>query len=120
MNYATPILKINKLINEFQNCHNTSGALSFFRNSPEGYFMYLLVMNSHYNEDPICVETLINLVCPKFCSRQTVKNIISTALEFDFLKKTIDEKDHRRKLFVPSQETIDEFEIWINQSLDNL
>ena len=35
------------------------------------------------------------------------------------ITKSIDEKDHRRKLFAPTLETIEEFESWINQSFDN-
>jgi hypothetical protein len=113
-------ITINNLINEFKSCHETSGALSTFRKSPEGYYIYLLIINSHYTNDPICVEELINLVCPKFCSRQTVKNIISLAIDSNFLFKTIDERDKRRKLFAPTDETILEFENWINQTLHTL
>lgn len=119
MHYATPTLKINHLITEFNNFHNSKGSQSFFRNSPESYYLYLLIMDSHYNKNPICVESLINLVCPKYCSRQTVKNIIASALDRLYITKSIDEKDHRRKLFAPTLETIEEFESWINQSFDN-
>lgn len=120
MNTIKREITINNLINEFKSCHETSGALSTFRKSPEGYYIYLLIINSHYTNDPICVEELINLVCPKFCSRQTVKNIISLAIDAKFLFKTIDERDKRRKLFAPTDETILEFENWINQTLHTL
>ena len=105
--------KISKLLNHFIDCHSSNGALATFMKSPEGEYIYLLIMNSHYNKDPICVETLINIVCPKFCSRQTVKNITTSAIESNFLNKIIDIHDKRRKLFVPTAATILQFENWI-------
>ena len=105
--------KINKLLNDFIACHYSNGALASFMKSPEAQYIYLLIMNSHYNKDPICVETLINMVCPKFCSRQTVKNITTASIESNFLNKIVDKQDKRRKLFVPTEKTILEFENWI-------
>ena len=107
--------KINKLLSDFISCHHSNWALGSFMKSPEGQYIYLLIMNSHYNNNPICVETLINMVCPKFCSRQTVKNITTAAIESKYLNKIVDKQDRRRKLFVPTQETILEFENWIKK-----
>lgn len=111
--------KINFLINEFIQCHNSFGAMSTFRKSPGGYYIYLLIISSHYSKNPVCVEGLISLVCPKFCSRQTVKNITASAIEANFITKIIDDNDRRRKLFVPTESTILEFEQWINKTLES-
>ena len=109
--------KLSQLINEFKSAHSSKGALSFLRKSPEAYYIFLLIMQSYYQNKSLCVENLINQVTPKFCSRQTVKNITNNAVELNFLFKINDKADRRRKLFIPTNITIDEFNDWMNKSL---
>ena len=112
--------KIDKLINEFENAHSTKGAISFFRKSPEGYLIFLTIMRSFYLNKPITIEKLIHIISPKYCSRQTVKNITNNALQENIILKKIDLKDKRKKYFTPSEKTIKEFNIWISKSLKDL
>ena len=111
---------INKLITEFENAHNSKGAISFFRKSPEAYLIFLTIMRSFYSNEPITIEKLIHVVSPRYCSRQTVKNITNNALQELIIMKKIDKKDMRKKYFIPSENTIKEFNIWISKSLKDL
>jgi hypothetical protein len=116
----TELTIIDKLLVEFKSAHSSKGSIAFFRKSPEAYYIFLNIMRSFYSKEQITIEKLINIISPKFCSRQTVKNITNNALEENIIIKKIDTVDKRKKHFTPTQKTIEEFSNWVSKSLKDL
>ena len=111
------IQTLEKLLGEFHHAHESKGALSFFRKSPEAYYILLIVTHTYLSKNPISIEALISKVSPKYCSRQTVKNITNNAIAQGLLEKKTDKQDKRKKYFILSYGAFKEIKIWLNKTL---
>lgn len=104
---------LNKLIDEFfKNTSDKASSLNYFRKSQESYLLWLIILNGHYDNNYVSIEVLINYVSPRFASRQTVKNLLNTAIESGFIIKIQNKKDRRKRFIRPSEKTLKDFEMW--------
>lgn len=89
-------------------------SVDFFNRSPESRKIWLTILDRYYDQNPISFEELISEVCPKYASRQTVRNIVKIAIEKNYLIKTQDKEDKRKFLFTPTDFLLKESDTWIH------
>jgi hypothetical protein len=104
----------NYLFNEFLINNKKHKSLAHFRRSPGGYLVMLKIFENYFSDRNIHVEELIRLIPTTTTSRLSLFSLIDTAVKKNFLIKTGDNEDHRKKLVTPSEIFIKEFREWLN------
>ena len=92
-------------------------SISFFkRNLVSELILYTILKKDKINQ--VCsFEELFNEICPKFGSRNMVKQIVAAAIIKNFFIKTENIIDKRSLNIRPTDLTINEFEIWKKEYL---
>jgi hypothetical protein len=76
----------------------------------------LKMMESHYEgADDLNIEKLIDVIPRYLTSRVSLFNLINEAEEAGILIKTQSKIDTRKKIILPSENFIDEYEKWLNE-----
>jgi len=106
--------KCSYLFNEFLTNNKKYKTLTHFRRTPGGYLIMLKIFENYFNDKDIHVEELIRYVPISISSRLSLFSLIDIALKRNFLIKTGDNDDHRKKLVTPSEIFIKEFRNWLD------
>ena len=101
---------IEQDIDHFKHCLSHYKTLRFFLSSQDRYLTYLYILQFYFDKKELSLEELINKICPKFASRETVKNILNQAIGNQFIEKKIHSQDKRKKSFVPTSITLKEYD----------
>jgi hypothetical protein len=79
----------------------------------------LKVMESHYEgADDLNIEKLIDVIPRYLTSRVSLFNLINEAEQAGILIKTKSRTDTRKKIILPSDKFIEEYEKWLNEYLN--
>jgi transcriptional regulator CtsR len=103
----------NYLFNEFLTNNKKYKALAHFRRTPGGYLIMLKIFQYYFNDKAVHVEELIRYVPISISSRLSLFSLVDIAVKRNFLIKTGDTDDHRKKLVTPSEIFIKEFRDWL-------
>ena len=103
---------IKQNIDHFKHCLSHYKTLRFFLSSQDRYLTYLYILQFYFDKKELSLEELINKICPKFASRETVKNILNQAIGHQFIEKKIHSQDKRKKSFIPTALTLKEYQIY--------
>ena len=75
-------------------------------------------MESHYGgADDLNIEKLIDIIPRYLTSRVSLFNLINEAEDAGILIKTKSRTDTRKKIILPSDKFIEEYEKWLNEYL---
>ena len=78
----------------------------------------LKMMESHYaGADDLNIEKLIDIIPRYLTSRVSLFNLINEAEDAGILIKTKSRTDTRKKIILPSDKFIEEYEKWLNEYL---
>ena len=86
--------------------------VKFFRKNIISFWIWLLVLENHYNNNNTNIENIIQIIPKELGSRPTFFEIINTAVAKKYFIKELDNKDKRKFNIIPSEQTIKEFEKW--------
>jgi transcriptional regulator CtsR len=103
----------NYLFNEFLTNNKKYKTLAHFRRTPGGYLIMLKIFQYYFNDKAVHVEELIRYVPISISSRLSLFSLVDIAVKRNFLIKTGDTDDHRKKLVTPSEIFIKEFRDWL-------
>ena len=85
--------------------------IKFFRSkSLLGYKSWLLLIQYYYSKNELDLETIIK--SNKQSSRRSVVDFINLAKNLKYINTKKSKKDLRKKNYIPSEITINEFEKW--------
>ena len=84
-----------------------TSALNFFLRRPGGYYILLFILLFDVKKIPCTIEMLNHYIPGQVCSKATLSNVISEALQKRMLFKEECSKDKRIKKITPSKELID-------------
>lgn len=100
------------LVTDLKNCCKQYSSLSYFRrNLTTEIILYTVIKNNELNN--VCgFEELFNEICPRFGSRNTVKQIVETGIVKKFLIKKENITDKRILNIRPTDLTSNEFIMW--------
>ena len=100
------------LATDLKNCSKKYPVLIFFKRNLVSELILYTVIKNHKTSDNCGFEELFNEVCPKFGSRNTVKQIVETAIIKNFFMKTENAIDRRSMNIRPTELTSNEFITW--------
>jgi hypothetical protein len=84
-----------------------TAALNFFLRRPGGYYILLFILLFDVKKIPCTIEMLSHYIPDQVCSKATLSNVISEALQKRILLKEECSKDKRIKKITPSKELVD-------------
>ena len=100
------------LATDLKNCSKKYPSLNFFMRNLASELILYTVINKHITSNTCGFEELFNEVCPKFGSRNTVKQIVETAIIRKFFMKTENINDKRSMNIRPTELISNEFFMW--------
>jgi len=100
------------LATDLKNCSKKYPILIFFKRNLVSELILYTVINKHLTSNTCGFEELFNEVCPKFGSRNTVKQIVETAIIRKFFIKTENINDKRSMNIRPTELISNEFIMW--------
>ena len=87
-------------------------SIKFFRsNDSYGYIVWLTIMNSYFEKEPISIEILVTRT-EKYASRKTILDFLNKGVESKFLNRIYSIKDKRKVFIEPAEITIQEYNQW--------
>jgi len=108
--------KTSYLINFYLNKSKTYPLVFLFKRNLGSWILMLKMMDSHYEgQGELNIEKLIDVVPRHLTSRVSLFNLINEAEEAGVLIKTQSKIDTRKKIILPSEKFIDEYEKWFNE-----
>jgi hypothetical protein len=100
------------LATDLKNCSKNYPSLIFFKRNLISELILYTVIKNHKTSDACGFEELFNEICPKYGSRNTVKQIVETAIIKKFFMKTENVIDKRSMNIRPTELTSNEFNTW--------
>ena len=100
------------LATDLKNCSKKYHSLIFFKRNLISELILYTVIKNHKTSDACGFEELFNEICPKYGSRNTVKQIVETAIIKKFFMKTENVIDKRSMNIRPTELTSNEFNTW--------
>ena len=93
-------------------------SLTFFRSDNVTLEIFCKILINYYNNKPTFIEEIIKEAT--YGSRVTIKKKVDDAIALKYLAATKSEVDKRKNVIVPSNETIQEFESYVDQIKNSL
>ena len=109
MNYLKLIHNLRRDLKERLNEFET---VKFFRKDIVSYWIWISVLEKHFDNNNNNIESIIQSIPGELGSRPTLFKIIDTAVAKKYFIKELDKEDKRKFNLIPSQKTIKEFEEW--------
>ena len=98
----------------------TKPSIKFFRsNDAYGYIFWLTLMNAYYENNDLSTESII-LKLVKYASRRTILDFIDKGIKAKFIEKKSILPDKRKKIIIPSELTINEYEKWSEEFIKSI
>jgi hypothetical protein len=95
-------------------------SIKFFRSSNAyGYIIWLTLIDAYFEKRKITIETLA-LEIEKYASRRTILDFIQKGVEAKFLSKIESNEDKRKTFIEPSEITIQEYNEWSREFINNI
>ena len=107
------------LINDLERDWNKPSIKFFRSNNAYGYIFWLTLMSAYYENNDLYTETFISKLA-KYASRRTILDFIDKGIKAKFIEKKSLLPDKRRKIIIPSELTIDEYEKWSEEFIKSI
>ena len=108
--------KTSFLINFYLDRSKTYPLVFLFKRNLGSWILMLKMMESHYaGADDLNIEKLIDIIPRYLTSRVSLFNLINEAEDAGILIKTKSRTDTRKKIILPSDKFIEEYEKWLNE-----
>ena len=108
--------KTSYLINFYLDKSKTYPLVFLFKRNLGSWILMLKMMDSHYEgQGELNIEKLIDVVPRHLTSRVSLFNLINEAEEAGVLIKTQSKIDTRKKIILPSEKFIEQYEKWLNE-----
>ena len=110
--------KTSYLINFYLDKSKTYPLVFLFKRNLGSWILMLKMMESHYEGvDDLNIEKLIDVIPRYLTSRVSLFNLINEAEDAGILIKTKSRIDSRKKIILPSDKFVEEYEKWLNEYL---
>jgi DNA-binding MarR family transcriptional regulator len=107
------IEKSSFMFKEFLKNNQKFKTISHFRRTPTGWLLMLKIMEQYSLDKNLYVEKLIKEIPNEVSSRLSVFAIIDSAVKKGFLEKRNSNTDKRKKVIIPMQIFVDEYNEWL-------
>ena len=109
--------KTSYLINFYLDKSKTYPLVFFFKRNLGSWILMLKMMESHYEGGGVelNIEKLIDIIPRHLTSRVSLFNLINEAEEAGILIKTKSKIDTRKKIILPSDKFVEQYEKWLNE-----
>ena len=87
----------------------------YFKRNLGSWILMLKMMESYYGDEELNIEKLIDIVPRHLTSRVSLFNLINEAEDSGILIKTQSKIDTRKKIILPSEKFIEQYEKWLNE-----
>ena len=89
---------------------NKYASINFFRQSSKHYQVWLIILSYHYIKKELSLETIKKHSL--HISLKTISSIVKDAEKQEYVQKQKSISDTRNKNILPTNQTVNEFEIW--------
>ena len=107
------------LINDLERDWNKPSIKFFRSNNAYGYIFWLTLMNAYYENNDLSTESIV-LKLVKYASRRTILDFIDKGIKAKFIEKKSILPDKRKKIIIPSELTINEYEKWSEEFIKSI
>ena len=87
----------------------------YFKRNLGSWILMLKMMECYYGDEELNIEKLIDIVPRHLTSRVSLFNLINEAEDSGILIKTQSKIDTRKKIILPSEKFIEQYEKWLNE-----
>tara|TARA_X000000368_G_scaffold363816_1_gene309185 strand:- start:1501 stop:1896 length:396 start_codon:yes stop_codon:yes gene_type:complete len=88
----------------------------FFYRSRSHVIVILLLTKANYIKEEISFEEMCKYIPKHISSRSTIKTILDHGNKYGYFIKTNSNKDKRKKIYIPTKETIQFMNEWIKRN----
>tara|TARA_Y100000590_G_scaffold461527_1_gene623318 strand:- start:4912 stop:5292 length:381 start_codon:yes stop_codon:yes gene_type:complete len=88
--------------------------VEFFSRRPGGNFVLSLIMLLNERNIDCTEDTLFYYIPQNICSKSTLSNIVRDGIQENILFKEPCREDHRSKNITPTQEAVNQWNLWRN------
>ena len=106
------------LLQDILDVSQQNNSIKFFRKDFTTMTMWLLIMNAHFKNKKISIESLARAVAPASkISKPSLRLILENAKQKGFIKLIRSQEDQRSWNIEPEEIIIKEFKIWVRNFL---
>ena len=106
------------LLQDILDVSQKNNCIKFFRKDITTMTMWLLIMNAHFKNKKISIESLARAVAPASkISKPSLRLILENAKQKGFIKLNRSQEDQRSWNIEPEEIIIKEFKIWVRNFL---
>ena len=106
------------LLQDILDVSQKNNCIKFFRKDITTMTMWLLIMNAHFKNKKISIESLARAVAPASkISKPSLRLILENAKQKGFIKLNRSQEDQRSWKIEPEEIIIKEFKIWVRNFL---
>lgn len=107
------ILVSEKTFNFYTNSEHK--VIKYFTKDLGRYLLLLKVMQSHFSDQKLSQERILEAISSTIASRSNLLSVINHCIEMRYFSKEPEIDNKRKKLILPSLELVQQYKSWIKE-----